>query len=639
MTALNPQSAPQPDLNIVIIGHVDHGKSTLIGRLLHDTGSLEDGKLEALKASSARRGMKFEWAFLMDALQAERDQNVTIDTTRIWFKTVLRRYCLIDAPGHREFLRNMITGAANAHAALLLVDASEGMKEQTRRHAGLLAWLGIRQVVVLVNKMDLVNYDAARFDALSAECRAFLSKLDIVPSAIIPISAQEGDGIAERSSHMEWYKGATVLEALDTLSLPDSLDAKPLRFVVQDVYRFDARRIVAGKIVSGTLKLGDTLLFSPSNMTAKVKSFERWPNGGAEKMEAGTGESIGITLDEQIFAERGQMASHEQDAPLLSNRIAARLFWLHHTPLVVGADYRLKIGAAEYQVEVQAIEGSYDNDTLALSTTDKLERHQAGDVSFRIKGMAVFDDYRTLAPTGRFVLFDGYDVAGGGIIHADGIVDMRTTAHKSIKSKHIRDEEAGITFEQRAAMNGHKGGVLWFTGLSGSGKSTLARELSKRLFSQGYQVVVLDGDNVRRGLCSDLGFSPEDRAENIRRVGEVAALLADAGMIVITAFISPYAEDRRRARATAPHHFHMVHISADLEVCEGRDVKGLYQKARAGEIKEFTGVSAPYEVPEQPELVVDTARNGIAECTGLLYDYVKRQFSGAGWQVREDYEI
>jgi len=583
--------------------------------------------------------MPFEWAFLMDALQAERDQNVTIDTARIWFSTAARRYCLIDAPGHQEFIRNMLTGAASASAALLLIDAEEGMKEQSRRHASLLAWLGIDQVIVLINKMDLADYQQARFEELVAECNSYLARLHITSQRYIPISAREGDNIAAPSARMPWYDGPPVLAAIDAFTAPTPRDAKPLRIAVQDVYRFDARRIIAGRVESGTVKVGDTLLFSPSNMSARVKSFEHWPEDQPAPASASAGESVGFVLDEQIFVERGQVASHPDHPPLLTNRIPARVFWLSHSRLEEGASYRLKLGTAEYQADIQKIEGVYSNETLEAKPAHAINRYEAADVMLRIKGMAVCDDFREHPASGRFVLFDGYDVAGGGVIHGDQLIDLRPGCHKTVKSQFIVGEDYGITPEARAAHNGHRGGILWFTGLSGSGKSTLARELQKRLFLKGYQVNVLDGDNIRRGLCSDLGFSPEDRTENIRRVGEVAALFAQSGMIVITALISPYAEDRRRVRAMAPEYFNTVYINADIAVCEQRDSKGLYQKARAGEIQEFTGVSAPYEAPEQPDLVVDTTTQDIATCTDQLYRYIERVFVRSLWQDRESYVI
>lgn len=614
-----------------MVGHVDHGKSTLIGRLLYETDALPEGRYEQITASCKRRGMAFEWAFLLDALQAERDQNVTIDTTQIWFASAARRYCLIDAPGHREFVRNMITGAASAEAALLLVDAAEGLKSQTRRHAWLLHLLGIREVIVVINKMDLAAYDEARFQVLSEEMTAYLKPLGVQPRACIPVSAREGEGIAAPSAHMGWYAGPPLLEAMDALPGAVAQTDQPLRLAVQDVYRFDARRIIAGRIESGTLRAGDTLLFSPGNERAVLHGFEQWPppdEGTAPKTLASAGESVGITLEEQIFVERGQIASHEADAPLLSNLIHTRLFWMQDAPLTPGTRYRLRLATADYAVEVRSIDGVIDTDTLEAATApQQLHKMQAGEVCFRVRGLAALDDHQALARTGRFVLFDGYRAAGGGIVMTEHTPDLRHLTRKTVKSEHISAEDFEIGREERARLNGHHAGVLWFTGLSGSGKSTLARELQKRLFAKGWQVYVLDGDNMRHGLCSDLGFSPQDRSENIRRVGEVAKLFAEAGVLVMTAFISPYVEDRRRAQAMAPGLFHTVYVRADLETCESRDVKGLYRKARAGEIRDFTGVSAPYEAPENPDLVLDTAHLSVEDAVSALQAYVEQQFA------------
>lgn len=631
MTKRATQNDPRStihDLRLVILGHVDHGKSTLVGRLLHETGALPDGKFEQIKASCDKRGMAFEWAFLMDALQAERDQNVTIDTTQIWFSGEKRRYCLIDAPGHREFLKNMITGAASADAALLLVDAQEGLKAQSRRHAYLLHLLGIRHVIVAINKMDLVGYDVSRFEALVAEYEGYLSGLGIAPLAYVPLSARDGEGLAEPSKALSWYHGPPLLQAIEQLPGRTPAVDQPLRFAIQDVYRFDARRIIAGRIESGQLEVGDELLFSPSNERAKVRSIERWPeDAAAPTMVAQAGESVGVTLEEQIFVERGQLASHLSDPPKLCNLLQVKLFWMQDAPLQKDIWYRLRMNTADYAVKLVRIDNVLDPDSLQSDTqATQVEKLQVAEVTLRVRGLASVDDHQELERTGRFVLFDGYRVAGGGVIHASATPDMRALGQKTIKSAHIRAEDFEIDGAQRAAQNGHRPGVLWFTGLSGSGKSTLARELQKRLFSKGCQVYVLDGDNMRHGLCSDLGFSPEDRSENIRRVGEVAKLFADAGFIVITAFISPYKEDRRRAEAMAPGLFHTVHIHADLDVCESRDVKGLYQKARAGEITEFTGISAPYEAPIHPDLVVNTGVMSIEESIQMLVAYVETQF-------------
>ncbi|SNB66692.1 adenylylsulfate kinase /sulfate adenylyltransferase subunit 1 [Arboricoccus pini] len=612
-----------PQLKIVIVGHVDHGKSTLVGRLVHDTGSLPEGKLEAIKAMSERRGMPFEWAFLMDAIQAERDQGITIDTTQIRFRTKKRPYVIIDAPGHKEFLKNMITGAASSEAALLLIDAHEGVQEQSRRHGYLLNLLGISQVVVLVNKMDLVDYSADRFGEVAKAYRTYLQELGVKPVSIIPISAREGDNIVSHSDAMPWYQGPSVIEALDRFEKIDVPTGRPLRLPVQDVYKFDHRRIIAGRIESGRLRLGDEVVFSPSNKTARIKTIEAW-HVPAQPSEATPGQSIGVTLDEQIFVERGEVMSHVADAPIESAVFKAKLFWLGHNPLVVGKTYGLKLGTLESPVTVEAITRAIDTDTLASVTADRIERNGAGEVVLRAKRMLALDEYEKSPATGRFVLIEDYLPVGGGLVSMEGYADQRNLI--TVRSTNITAVGHAVPHAARAARNGHKGGVLWFTGLSGAGKSTLALELERELFTRGYQTYVLDGDNVRTGLNANLGFSPEDRAENIRRVGEVAALFADAGFLVISSFISPYRSDRERARAAAPEAFHEIYVKASLEACESRDPKGLYARARKGEIAEFTGISSPYEAPETPELVVPTDSLSIEECLARLIAYVDKAF-------------
>ena len=334
--------APREQLRIVIVGHVDHGKSTLVGRLFHDTGSLPDGKLDAIKGMCERRGMPFEWAFLMDSFQSERDQGITIDTSQIWFKTRRRDYVIIDAPGHREFIKNMITGAASAEAALLLIDAGHGIQQQSRLHGFLLNLLGIRQVAVLVNKMDLVGFEAHRFDEIRSEYTQYLGELGVDPDYVIPISARDGDNLVDRSRRMAWYEGPTVVEALDNFRPMPRPTEQPLRLPVQDVYKFDDRRIVAGRIESGRLSVGDRLLFSPSNKTARIASIESWSRPEA-LVEGQAGQSVGLTLDEQLFIERGEIASHERDAPKETSVFRGRLFWLGHEPLRVGNSYQLKL--------------------------------------------------------------------------------------------------------------------------------------------------------------------------------------------------------------------------------------------------------------------------------------------------------
>ncbi|MGF1454051.1 MAG: adenylyl-sulfate kinase [Alphaproteobacteria bacterium] len=614
-------------LRIVIVGHVDHGKSTLVGRLFHDTGSLPEGKYEAIKAMSERRGMPFEWAFLMDAMQAERDQGITIDTSQIWFKTDHRDYTIIDAPGHKEFLKNMITGAAQSDAALLLIDASEGVQEQSRRHGYLLHLMGVRQVAVAVNKMDLVDCEQDQFNLIEEEYRSYLSTIGIEPTVFVPISARDGDNIATRSTRMDWYTGPTVVGALDEFKARTAPVESPLRMTVQDVYKFDERRIIAGRIESGQLKVGETVLFSPSNKSARVKSIETWSSKGtiAGPETAQAGQSVGITLDEQIFVERGETLSHETDAPLETDVFKARIFWLGREPLREGATYKMKIGTGEAKVTIQSVERIIDTTSLGHAASDEVERNQVGEVIIRARRIVAVDEFATMGTTGRFVLVDKYDIAGGGIISMEGYADQRQLITQ--RSTNITKVDYRVTPERRAERLGHKGGVIWLTGLSGAGKSTLAVELEQRLFDKGYHAFVLDGDNVRYGLNANLGFSPEDRAENIRRVGEVAALFATAGTVVITAFISPYRSDRDRAReASEDGTFHEVYVKADVSTCETRDPKGLYKRARTGEIKEFTGVSAPYEAPDQPDLVVDTETCSVEKCVEQLVAYVDTNF-------------
>lgn len=607
-------------LSIVIVGHVDHGKSTLIGRLLHDTDSLPNGKLEELKKFSEKRGMDLEWSFILDAFQAERDQAVTIDTTQIFFKSKTRSYVIIDAPGHKEFLKNMMSGAAQADAAILVVDAIDGIREQTKRHAYLLALLGIKNVVVVLNKMDGVNYDESRFLDVEKQVCDYLQGLKIVPLNIIPAAARHGENLVQKSKHMNWYKGPVLLEALDNIQSSILPTEKSLRFPVQDVYRDEQeRRILVGRVESGTVRVGDDILFSPSGRTARVVSIEQW-NVNPKPKAAHAGQSIGLILDQPIFVERGDIASHIENAPILSNVFRAQIFWLGDKNLETGQTLRCKLANNEFKVTVQSIESVIDTQDLSSKEQEHIERHHVAEVTFRSQQLLALDVFADFAQTGRCVLFDKYDAVAGGIINMDGYADQRQLLQ--VKGTNLFAVDHLLDSSTRHYRNGHKGAVMWFTGLSGSGKSTLAMRVEKELFKKGIQVYVLDGDNIRKGLNADLGFSPEDRSENIRRIGEVAALMADAGMVVITAFISPYREDRMRARTASPKSFHEIFIDADLQVCEQRDPKGLYKKARTGEIKEFTGISSPYEAPENPELIIDTANMNVESSVELITHYI-----------------
>ncbi|WP_342727942.1 adenylyl-sulfate kinase [Bradyrhizobium sp. B097] len=615
------QSSYRDQLKLVVAGHVDHGKSTLIGRLLHETGSLPEGKVEELRRISEKRGMPLEWSFVLDAFQAERDQAITIDTTWIWLRTGHRDTVIIDAPGHREFLKNMISGAANADAGLLVVDALEGVKEQTRRHAYLLKLLGINQVVVAINKIDLVDNLEARFKELDADVRAYLRGLGIEPTAVVPISAREGDNLTALSVRTPWYSGPTLLETFSSLNVEAPASERPLRIVVQDVYKFDERRIIAGKVTSGSAQVGDTLMFSPHDRIARIARIEPLDRlNPSDRISAG--ESVGIILDEQIFVERGNVASHFANPPVLSNVFRGKLFWLGEKPLRAGATLKLRAGTLEAQVTVRAIESLLDLETLQLRRGDIVTRNDLATVRLSTSSVLPVADGHDDKMLGRFVLLDGFDTVGGGLIDLDGIPDQRS--NPAIKAANIKKVDLLVDRSEREIRHGHKGAVIWFTGLSGAGKSTLALRAERALFEAGWQTYVLDGDNLRHGLNSDLGFSADDRSENIRRIGEVAALFASAGLIVLTAFISPYQRDRRKARSASAGSFHEVYVKASLEACEGRDAKGLYRRARAGEIKEFTGVSAPYEIPQAPELVIDTEQSDVERCVHDLTEYITR---------------
>ncbi len=626
MNALTPIDTQIAPLKIVIVGHVDHGKSTVVGRIFHDTGTLPDGRVEAIKAMCKKRGMPFEWAFVMDALQAERDQGITIDVSQVFFNSTQRRYVLIDAPGHHEFIKNMVTGAASADAAVLVIDAEHGVREETRRHAYLLHLLGLRRVVVALSKMDLVGYSQDRYEEVKTECLNYLASIGLDSSAIqvVPVSGRDGDNIVDKSSNMDWYAGLTLLECLDDFTAPAPDTALPLRLPVQDVYKFDKRRIIAGRIESGQLAVGDELTFSPSNKTARVQSIESW-NVDKLPTEASAGQSIGITLDQQIFIERGEVASHTVSPPLLMNTFRAKLFWLGKTPLTVGSRYRLKMNTADYVVEVERIEKVINVEDLGEADGDQVGRYAIGEVVFRSRGLMSVDAFTDNANTGRFVLVDSDDIAGGGLIDTEGFPDQRRRT--GARSTNIDTIEHGINLEQRWQVNGHKSGIVWFTGLPGSGKTTLSFALEKALFDNGYQSYVLDGENIRQHLSEDLSFSPEDRSENIRRVGQSARLFSSAGIIAITAFISPYRADRDRVRALAPNQFHEIYLDAPIEVCEARDTSGSYAKARRGEIEDFTGISAPYEIPVAPELTIDTVNLSVDQSLEQLIDYVRKTFS------------
>jgi bifunctional enzyme CysN/CysC len=617
-TTSTPNGTTRQQVRIVIVGHVDHGKSTLVGRLLHETGSLPEGKLEMLQAVSSRRGMPFEWSFLLDALQTERDQGITIDTTQIRFRTRSRDVVLIDAPGHAEFLRNMITGASQADGAVLIIDALEGVRDQTRRHGYLLHLLGVKQVAVVVNKMDRVEFSRERFQDISDEISSHLIGLGVTPSAVIPVSARDGDGVAERTPRVGWYKGPTVVEALDALEPARPLEQLALRLPVQAIYKFDDRRIVAGRIESGHLSAGDEIVIMPSAKIAKIKTVESWPLTPVRGRQS-AGRSVGITLDRELFIERGDVIAHVDAAPRDTRRIRARIFWLHDKPLSAGASILVRLGTRESRATVVAIEKAVDPGELASRETKAIARNHVGEIDIALAQPFAADPYSDNPRTGRLVIEVNGRIAGGGLV-------LSVDAGQRAIPVDIVPVESALRPDERSARYRHAGAVVWLTGLPGSGKSTLARALERRLFGQGGSPVLLDGDTLRAGLNGDLGFSPQDRAENIRRLAEVATHLARNGHIAIVAAVSPSAEDRAAARRTADTAFREVYVATPVEVCESRDPKGHYAKARAGGLNNFTGTGKDYQAPTHSELTIDTSTRAVSDAT----DEIERMLAKTG---------
>jgi bifunctional enzyme CysN/CysC len=611
-----PLSSAGPDhLNLVVVGHVDHGKSTLIGRLLFDTNSVEDGKIERIQAAAKADGMEFEYAHLMDALLEEQAQNITMDTTRVPFRTPRRAFTIIDAPGHKEFLKNMITGAASADAAILIVDAKEGLREQTRRHGFLLSLLGLRQIVVAVNKMDLVGYDQKVFERIRAELGEFLGRLNAAPSYFVPISAKHGEGLIRISDHLQWYHGPTLLDALEQFRATPPVQGAPLRLSVQDIYRFDARRIVAGLVEAGRVSVGDPVEFHPGGKRSRVRTIESWPAAPAGVPAftgpIGAGRGFAITLEDELFVERGQIGAPPGDTPTEARIFTARIFWLHDEPLRVGELVPLRLGAQQAEARLVAIQRTLDATTLESNSgpISEVKRHEVAEIRLRLRRPIACDAGGRIPSLGRFVLMRGRRIAGGGVIDA------------VLRDESVGSEGQAGSAANRAALLGHRGAVIWMTGLSGSGKTTLAQALEARLLRSGVLAAILDGDMLRTGLSRNLGFTPEDRRENLRRATELAMHLADAGVVVIAALISPYRADRAAVAEKARERgipYAEVFVNAPIAECERRDPKGLYRRAKAGEIRQFTGIDAPYEPPLAPDLELRTDRESVEQSVGRI---------------------
>ena len=605
---------------IVIVGHVDHGKSSLIGRLMYELDQVPEGKYEELKRVSEKRGMEFEFAFLLDALQVERDQGITVDTTQIFFKTKKRNYVFIDAPGHKEFIKNMITGAASADIAILIIDVDEGIKAQTKKHAYILKLLGIKRVITLFNKMDKVNYKEDRYLLVKKNLYDYLLKIDVEGLYDIPISAKIGDNIVKKSKKTKWYNGKSLTDVLDNYNNSQNENKNYLRFPVQDIYKLSDKRIIVGRVESGKIKIDDELLVLPSNERVKIKSFEEWPKS---KKEYHTGECLGLTFSEQIFVDKGNMISHLKNPPKLMNTFEANLFWLSDKKMNLNKKYTLKINTGEYNINISKVNKIIDTENLESRNKKIPNKNDVCEVVIHSSQFIPIDDYNVLTKTARFCILDENEIVSGGIASLKNYPDQKELTNYP----NITPVNFNVSEVDRASRFNHRSGVIWMTGLSGSGKSTIAKEVEKKLFFKGFNVFILDGDNLRMGINKGLSFSPEDRTENIRRTAEVAKLFSDAGFIVIVSLISPYRSERKKARDIRPEYFREVYIKASLEECVKRDVKGLYAKAIKSEIKDFTGISSPYEAPINPDLIIDTENENIEKSVLKLESYISSEFS------------
>jgi bifunctional enzyme CysN/CysC len=525
-------------LRVVITGHVDHGKSTVVGRLLADTNSLPEGRLEQLRQYCERHAKPFEYAFLLDALKDERAQGITIDAARVFFKSERRQYIVIDAPGHVEFLKNMVTGASRADAALVVIDAFEGVRENSRRHGYLLSMLGIKQVVVIANKMDLVGFDQTAFDHLVREYSTFLEQVGIRPIRFIPVAAQLGDNIASRSDRLPWYAGPTVLEALDALSPDTPASEAPLRMPVQGVYKFteldDARRIIAGTIETGTLKVGDQIVFYPSGKKTTVASIEGFNRPAATTASAG--EAIGFTMTEQVYVTRGEIATRASEPkPCITTRFKANVFWLGRESLVTNKEYRLKLGTSHVPVRVTAIERVIDASRLEpIGGVQAIGRHQVAECVLDVSSPLAFDLVANIAATGRFALVDNYEISGGGII-CEALEDSQTVVRDRVMRRNAKWDASHISEGRRAERYSQRPVLLLVTGEESTDRKGFARECEARLFDDGRFVYFLGMGNVVHGVDADIAGVGGVRPEHLRRLGEVANILLDAGLIVIAA--------------------------------------------------------------------------------------------------------
>lgn len=617
-------------LRFLTAGSVDDGKSTLIGRLLYDTKMIYEDQLAAVIRDSAVHGTTdsaFDPALLTDGLKAEREQGITIDVAYRYFSTEKRKFIIADTPGHEQYTRNMVTGASTCDLAIILIDARYGVLEQTRRHSFIASLLGIRHVVVAVNKMDLMRYSETVFDAIRRDYEGFAAKLQVADMYFLPMSALNGDNVVDRSTHMPWFKGAPLLNHLETVPVSGDRNLIDMRFPVQYVLRPDLNfRGYSGTIASGVIRTGDELLILPSRRTSRVHSIVTFDG---DLTEAFAPMAVTLTLEDERDISRGDMLTHIKNVPHFGHDFEANLVWLSDDPLKVNGDYLIKCATSLVPGLITNVLYRFDINNLHRLESRTLNVNEIGRVAVSVTRPIAFDSYGQNRATGAFIVIDRMTngtVGAGMILERERTVTPRSGAAPKPISGNLSKEASLVKPADRSTLLRQKPVTIWLTGLSGSGKSTIARHLERALITAGHAAYILDGDNVRQGLNRDLGFSAEDRAENIRRVAEVARLFNEAGLLVITSFISPYREDRHQARAIIGGDcFLEVFVDAPLAVCEERDPKGLYRKARAGEIERFTGVSAPYETPEHPELTLATAELSVDEAVSRILQELRKQ--------------
>ena len=610
-------------LRLITCGSVDDGKSTLIGRLLHESQNVFEDQLKSLKRDSEKfgtRGNEPDFALLVDGLRAEREQGITIDVAYRFFETEHRRYIIADTPGHEQYTRNMATGASNAELAILLVDAQKGILPQTRRHYRIVTLMGIRNLVVAVNKMDLVQYEENVFQEIDSEFQRLVLDKELMQIHLIPISAVQGVNITEIDQTITWYSGPSLLEYLDQVQIgkfPNDLKVrtsqkKPFRMPVQRVIRSDEfYRGFSGRIASGSVCTGDAVTIQPSGVQSRVRSVEFWKNSITN---ASTGSSITLTLEDEVDVSRGDVICGSDDPPQIADQFQVEIIWMSKSPLMPERRYLLRLHQKEVNAQVTRIRYKEDIETGKHLAAERLELNEIAQINLSTNQPVVFEAYSTNRIMGGFILIDrmNFDTVGAGIIK----FALR-------RASNIHWQELQVNKIQRASQKMQTPRCLWFTGLSGSGKSTIASLLEKKLHAEGVHTYLLDGDNIRHGLSRDLGFTDEDRVENLRRISEVAKLMVDAGLIVLVSFISPFRAERQMARELFdPNEFFEIFIDTPLEECERRDPKGLYAKARSGQLKNFTGIDSAYEPPERAEIKLNTLTSKPELCVDLILEKI-----------------